>query len=84
MSGVERFLDRDGRLRVMPRKAADRRAALEWLAERFERGRDYTEREVGVVLDAAHAFGDPAWLRRDLFEAGLLNRETDGRRYWRP
>jgi hypothetical protein len=83
VSGLERFLDRDGRLRVMPRKAADRRAVLEWLAQRFETGRDYTEKEVGVVLDAAHAFGDPAWLRRDLFEAGLLDREPDGSRYRR-
>jgi hypothetical protein len=84
VSGVERFLGPDGRLRVMPRKAADRRAALEWLAQRFERGRDYSEKEVGAVLETAHAFGDPALLRRDLFEAGPLGRERDGRRYWRP
>ncbi|MEX2238261.1 MAG: DUF2087 domain-containing protein [Dehalococcoidia bacterium] len=81
---VQRFLDREGRLRQWPAKKRAREAVLAWLMELFEPGRRYSEREVGDVLLGAHSFGDPAFLRRELCDHGHLARETDGSAYWRP
>jgi len=57
--------------------------ALGLLAQRFEPGREYTEREVNFVLMDAHDFGDWALLRRALCDGRWLERESDGSRYRR-
>jgi hypothetical protein len=80
---VRRFLDRDGRLKVWPSKLKDQKLALAWLTERFDPGRRYHEREVNERLNALHAFGDWALLRRAMFDYGYLDREADGSAYWR-
>lgn len=79
------YCDRDGRLRQWPslkRKAA-RGAVLSWMADHFEIGRDYSEAEVNAILNSLHTFGDPALLRREMFDSGLICRTPDVRRYWR-
>jgi len=77
------FLDEDGRLTCLPSKRQKRLLALEYVAERFESGRSYTEKEVNVLCTAWHSFCDFHLLRRELVEAGFLERERDGSRYWR-
>jgi len=57
--------------------------ALAHLAERFDPAREYSEREVNEILQAAHTFDDWALLRRALFDFGFLDRESDGSRYRR-
>ena len=57
--------------------------ALEFLAAKFEVGREYSEKEVNEILNQNHTFGDPAMLRRELYIARLLDRTPDGSRYWR-
>ena len=64
----------------MPARPATRLIVLRWLAERFEPGRRYTEREVNDLLRASHP--DHAMLRRYLVDHGLL--ERDHGVYWRP
>jgi hypothetical protein len=54
---------------------------LNYLVEFFEFDKDYTEREVNTILRKYNE--DTAGLRRDLVEASLLARESDGSRYWR-
>lgn len=81
---ITRFLDEDGKLLTFPKKRAARDAILAYLADKFEFGRDYREREVNAILDSWHTFGDFFLLRRELIEAGLLCRERNGSRYWRP
>jgi len=63
----------DGRLERMPAAPADRRRVLERIAERFERGRDYEEREVNVLLSLVD--NDFATLRRYLIDERILERE---------
>ncbi len=71
-----------GRLTVIPRKAARREQLLVHLAQTlFEPGREYTEREVNDALLTVHA--DCSALRRYLVEAGLLARPRDGSSYRR-
>ncbi len=75
------FLNADGSLKQIPLQAAKLRIVLVYLAAAFEPGVDYTEKEVNSILRRFHI--DTAGLRRDLVDAGLLARESDGSRYWR-
>jgi hypothetical protein len=71
---------RGGRLTALPSRHRMRLAALRVLAERFEPGRSFEEREVNAILrdDAP----DHATLRRLLVDHGLLART--GGIYTRP
>lgn len=64
----------DGIVTRWPAKAADRATVLDFLAGKFETGRDYSEREVNDILKRHHSFGDWALLRRELFESGRFSR----------
>jgi hypothetical protein len=84
--GVEQLVGRfvrDGRLLSLPAQDAKRRLVLEHVAQSFEPGRRYPEREVDAVLRAWTEGGatDHATLRRYLVDHGLLARE--GGEYWR-
>lgn len=81
---ITRFLDERGRIVRLPQKQKVRVAILGYLAEKFEAGRDYTEKEINVICDAWHTFGDYFLLRRELVDQGLLCREANGSRYWKP
>ena len=69
----------DGKLEVVPRKRSRKLIVLRWLVQRFEPGRRYTESEVNQIIAEVHP--DFATLRRELYDAYLLDRE-DGV-YWR-
>ncbi|MBC6938266.1 MAG: DUF2087 domain-containing protein [Chloroflexi bacterium] len=77
------LLDGEGRVLRWPSKRSIQRQVIDYLAGKFEIGRDYTEREVNALLNRHHTFDDAALLRRELFELGYLNREKDGSKYWR-
>lgn len=61
-----------GRLTQIPAKRKKREVILRFLAERFEPGVDYPQREVNMILERYHP--DVAYLRRELVGAGLLTR----------
>ena len=82
--GIDRFLAQDGRIKTLPKNKEKRREVLCYLVEKFERDRDYREREVNAICEQWHTFGDLFLLRRELVEQGLLCRERNGSRYWRP
>lgn len=73
------FLDDAGRLRSIPARRGKRQVVLAHLAQVFEPGVRYPEREVGVLLRAFHP--DHAALRRHLVDEGLLARADAV--YWR-
>lgn len=68
-----------GRLTTLPTAPAKRAVVLDWLSQRFEPGRRYSEREVTEALEG-HGV-DAVTLRRALVDAVLLDRE--GGEYWR-
>jgi hypothetical protein len=76
---LRRFI-RDGRLTQIPTTRSTRLVVLEFLADRFEPGHSYPEREVNAILAELHP--DHASLRRHLVDERLLAR--DAGRYWRP
>lgn len=84
--GPDRIEDRilhqaiaDGRLVHLPRRRSKRLIVLDRLAQEFEPGRHYGEREVNRTLRAFD--DDVATLRRHLIDEGFLDR-ADGL-YWR-
>jgi DNA-binding transcriptional ArsR family regulator len=79
------FMDAQGRATAWPTKGRDQRLMTEYMASRFETGRDYTEKEINaVLLERMHPiFKDYAIIRRALYDDGYLDRERDGSRYWR-
>lgn len=80
-SVLRNFLDGEGKLTAFPAKRKMKIAALFYLSEKFEAGRDYSEREVNELLLQWHSFSDPATLRRELYDYRFLDRSIDGRTY---
>jgi hypothetical protein len=79
------YLDEQGRLTAWPskrNKGRVRQLALSYLASKFECGFLYSERDVNALLREYHTFEDPALLRRELFDRGLLDRVPNGSAYW--
>lgn len=70
------FFDEGGRLRTIPAQRKKRLIVLEWLAEAFEPGRTYSEREVNLTIADYH--DDFCTLRREMVDERLMSR-VDGR-----
>jgi hypothetical protein len=75
---LRRLFDGD-RLLEIPTKRSTRRLVLDEIAQRFEIGRRYTERQVNASIAEVHP--DTAALRRYLVDEGLMSREAG--EYWR-
>lgn len=79
---IARILDqafRDGRLVQLPTKESKRLVVLDHIAQRFEPGEHYSEKQINASLSQIHA--DTATLRRDLVDFGFMDRA--GGEYWR-
>lgn len=75
-------LEPDGTIKRLPSQTAQLKVILKYLVQAFTPGADYTEKEVNTIIRRFHV--DVSGLRRELVDAGLLDRERDGSRYWRP
>jgi hypothetical protein len=76
------YLSADGSIKQIPSQPAKLAVILRYLTDHFEIGTNYTEKEVNTILRRFNE--DTAGLRRYLVDAGMLQREGDGSRYWRP
>ena len=76
---VLRVFVRGGKLTSIPASYAKRLVVLDHLAQAFEPGHRYAEREVNATIEGFHP--DYATLRRYLVDEGFLNREAGI--YWR-
>ncbi|MFF2050189.1 DUF2087 domain-containing protein [Leifsonia sp. NPDC058194] len=81
-TGVDRFLDAEGRIDRFPSSAADRDALLRHIAAQvLPHGEAVGEAELGERL--ARFGDDTAALRRHLVDAGILGRTASGSSYTR-
>ncbi len=80
---IQPFLDEEGRVKQLPGKNQVRVAVYRYLGEKFEEGRNYTEKEVNGILTEWNTIGDYFILRRGLVDHGVLGRTADGADYWR-
>jgi len=69
------------RLKSVPTSHAKRRIVLDIIAQDFEPGTRYSEKQVNLVI--GKRFADAATIRRYLVDEGFLEREGGGGRYWR-
>jgi hypothetical protein len=76
---VLRAFVRDGRIVSIPTTRSKRRVLLDWLVQRFEPGRRYSEQRVNDIIIQVHP--DTAALRRYLVDEQMLDR--DAGQYWR-
>ena len=81
---ISRMLDQSGKIIQLPKKKNARIAVLKYLAEKFNENQFYAEKEVNDICEKWHCFHDFFLLRREMINHGLLCREPDGSRYWRP
>lgn len=77
---LKNYLLADGRLREVPLGAKKLQAVLRYLAQAFEPGQRYTEKQVNETLARFH--NDTSGLRRDLVDGGFLQRTSNGSQYW--
>lgn len=76
------YYDKDGKLSQYPSKKPLRDMALEKIALCFEKGKNYTEKEVNEIIRSQISFCDHELIRRELFQNHILNRYKDGSKYW--
>jgi len=77
---LKAYLNSDGSIRQIP-APPKLQVILNYLVQFFELNTSYTEKEVNTILRRFNE--DTAGLRRDLVDAKMLARESDGSRYWR-
>lgn len=70
----------NGPLSSFPSKFKKQIIVLRHLAQMFEEGRNYTEKEINAAL--MERYSDFPLLRRGMVDCGCLGREPDGSRYW--
>lgn len=75
------YLHEDGTIHKLPKNHRKLDVILRYIAEQFQYGRIYTEKEVNAIIGALNE--DISGLRCDLISVRYLNREKDGSAYWR-
>lgn len=78
---LQAYLAEDGTLTKVPSQRRKLEVVLNFIAEKFEFDRQYSEKEVNAVIGALNP--DISGLRRDLISSKYLAREKDGSAYWR-
>jgi len=81
---LKTYLNADGSIRQIPSaltRPGQFQVILDYIIQAFSPGVNYTEKEVNAIIRRFHE--DTAGLRRDLVDMGMLERESDGSRYWR-
>ena len=63
-----------GKLRSIPSQRKKERIVLEEIAKSFEKGREYTEREINIII--ADFNDDFCTIRRDMISEGIITREN--------
>jgi hypothetical protein len=77
---LKAHLNPDGSIKQIP-APPKLQVILDYLIRFFEFDKNYTEKEINTIIRRFNE--DTAGLRRDLIEAKMLARESDGSRYWR-
>jgi hypothetical protein len=77
---LKAHLNPDGSIHEIP-ASPKLQIILDYLINFFEFDKNYTEKEINAIIKRFNE--DTAGLRRDLVDANMLARESDGSRYWR-
>ena len=83
MNDIARFLDENLKVKSWPSKKDFKTEILKYISTKFEEGRFYKEKEVNMIIEDWHTFGDYFLLRRGLIDYKFLARTRDGSKYWK-
>lgn len=78
-----RMFDAEGRLVRWPSKRSQQQLCLWVIWSKLPARRVLTDKEINLLLNESHLFGDHALLRRWLCDYGMVSRTRDGREYCR-
>ena len=78
---VEKFLDKENKIKAWPKRQEDKKLVVEYLATKFKSDKVYSEKEVNEVILSWHTFNDHTLLRRELIEQKYLTRTPDCKEY---
>jgi hypothetical protein len=81
-TNISVFLDGEGRIKQIPVPNRTKMPVLAYLAGKFEKERQYSEKEVNKIIDMWHTFNDYFILRRLLVDYRFLDRTPNGAKYW--
>lgn len=76
---IDQFFREDGSLISIPAKSVKRMAVLSRIAQNFEEGRLYPEKELNAIISRYH--DDTAAIRRYMIENAILERDSTST-YW--
>jgi hypothetical protein len=83
MIDLSRFLDDKQRITVWPSRMEAKKAVIQYIADKFEAGRMYSEKEVNAIIDCWHTFNDYFLIRRSLIDYKYMSRTRNGSCYWK-
>ena len=66
-----------------PKKQSDKTYIIEFLSSKFECDKQYSEKDVNVIINRYQSFNDVPLLRRELISRQYLARKDDGSKYWK-
>lgn len=78
---LKNYLNEDGTIRQLPTNRRKLDVVLRYIAEHFDFGKTYSEKQVNEVIGTLNE--DISGLRRDLISVGFMGRKKDGSEYWR-
>lgn len=78
-----RMFDPEGKLERWPSKRSQQELCLWVIWSKLPARQVLTEKEINLLLNDNHLFGDHALLRRWLCDYGMMSRTRDGREYRR-
>lgn len=78
-----RMFDPEGKLMRWPSKRSQQGLCLWVIWSKLPARHVFTEKEINLLLNDHHLFGDHALLRRWLCDYGMMSRTRDGREYRR-
>ncbi|PXV86288.1 hypothetical protein C8E03_11373 [Lachnotalea glycerini] len=80
---IQNYLDKDNKIFILPKKKNKRMQVYEYLIDKFEQDRIYTEKEVNIIINDNHSFNDLCLIRRELVDYKLFSRLDNGTCYKR-
>ncbi|PHS32063.1 MAG: transcriptional regulator [Alkaliphilus sp.] len=83
MDLLSRFMSKNNKIKCLPAKLAKRREIVKYMAEKFEFGKIYAEKEINQIITNCIEFEDYVLVRRELCDFGFLRRTDDGKEYTR-
>lgn len=82
-STFTQFLDNQGKVTKLPRRQGPRYVILKYLCDKLPVNVTLSESNINDIIIKWHTFGDYATIRREMYEAKLIDRSADCTKYIR-